>query len=112
MAVGKNVLLTHSLIATAALTQFRAVTGTGTIPAAGGRILGVAAVSGVVGERVPVEIEGTTIAEAGAAVAIDAALEVDASGRFIPKNTGVVVGRALSAAPGAGSQIEVLLISN
>lgn len=112
MAVGKNVLLTHSLIATAALTQYRAVTGAGAVPAAGGRVLGIAAVSGAIGDRVPVEIEGTSIAEAGAAVAVDAALEVDAQGRFITKSAGVAVARALSAASGAGSQIEVLLIAN
>lgn len=112
MAVGKNTLLVHSLIATAALTQFRAVTGAGAIPAAGARVLGVAATGAAIGERVPVDIEGTTIAESGAAVAVDAALEVDSVGRFITKTSGVAVARALSAASAAGQQMEVLLIAN
>ena len=112
MAIGKNTLIVHSLIATGALTQFRAVTGLGAIPAAGGRCLGVAATGGAIGERVPVDIEGTSIGEAGAAVAVDAALELDASGRFITKTAGVAVARALSAASAAGQQIEVLLIAN
>lgn len=112
MAGAKITLLAHSLIATAALTQFRAVTGTGAIPAAGARILGVAATGGAIGERVPVDIQGTSIAESGAAVAVDAALEVDSSGRFITKASGVAVARALTAATGAGQQMEVLLIAN
>lgn len=112
MAIAYTALLTHSLIATAALTQYRAVTGAGAVPAAGARALGIAAVSGAIGERVPVIIEGTAAAEAGAAVVVDAALEVDASGRFITKASGVAVARALTAATAAGQQIEVLLIAN
>lgn len=112
MAVGKNTLLVHSIIAAATITQYRAVTGAGAVPAAGGRILGVAAVGAASGERLPVDIEGTTIAESGAAVAVDAALEVDSLGRFITKSTGVAVARALSSASGAGQQMEVLLIAN
>lgn len=112
MAIAANSLLVHSVVATAALTQFRAVTGLGAVPAAAARCLGVANTSAAIGERCPVTVEGTVAAESGAVVAVDAALELDASGRFITKSAGVAVGRALSASTGAGQQIEVLLIAN
>jgi len=112
MAQGSNPLLTISVIATTALTQARAVTGVGALPAAAGRCLGVARTSGAIGDRVPVDVDGTSIAEAGAAIAVDAALELDATGRFITKASGVTVARALSAATAAGQMIEVLLIAN
>lgn len=112
MAIAATPLLAHSVIAAVALTQFRAVTGVGTVPAAGGRCLGITNTSAVIGERVSVTIEGTQVGISGAAVAVDAALELDAQGRFITKTSGVAVGRALSAATGADQQIEVLLIAN
>lgn len=112
MAQGSTPLLTLSVVATAALTQARAVTGLGAVPAAAARCLGVARTNGAIGDRVTVDVDGTTIAEAGAAVAVDAALELDSSGRFITKASGVTVGRALSAASASGQMIEVLLIAN
>lgn len=112
MAIAATPLLVHSVTAAVALTQFRAVTGVGTVPAAGARCLGIANASAAIGERVPVTIEGTQVGISGAAVAADAALELDAQGRFIPKAAGVAVGRALSAATAADQQIEVLLITN
>lgn len=112
MAIGSVPLLTIPVKATAVLTAGRAVTGLGAIPAAGGRTLGVARVNAAVGDVTPVDVDGTTAGEAGAAIAIDQALEVDAQGRFIPKASGVTVGRALSAATAAGQMVEVLLIAN
>lgn len=105
-------LLTLSVVATAALTQFRAVNALGAVPAAGGRCIGFADFSGDIGERVSVGALGTTVAEAGAAFAAGAALELDASGRVITKAAGVTVGHALTAAAALGSQVEVLLIPN
>lgn len=105
-------LLTLSVVATAALTQHRAVNALGAVPAAGGRSAGFADVSGAIGERVPYGALGTTIAEAGAAFAADVALEVDAAGRVVTKGSGVAVARALEAASGAGVKVEVLLIPN
>ncbi|MCX7219822.1 MAG: DUF2190 family protein [Burkholderiales bacterium] len=112
MALGATPLLTLSVIATTALTQARAVTGTGALPAAGARCLGIARTNGAIGERIPVDVDGTAVVEAGAAIAVDAALELDATGRVITKASGVTVGRALSAASAAGQMAEVLLIAN
>lgn len=75
--------------------------------------LGVARTAGVAGERVPVEVLGTAIVEAGAAVAAGAALKVDAAGKAIPWATsGAKVGIALQAAAADGDLIEILLIPN
>lgn len=112
MAAAGIKLLTLSVVATATLTQFRAVTAAGALPAAGARALGIADFNGAIGERVSVGAMGTVPAETGAAVAAGAALEVDASGRLITKNTGVAVAHALGASAGAGQVIEVLLIPN
>lgn len=112
MAAAAIKILTLSVVATAALTQHRAATGLGALPAAGARCLGFADVSAAIGERVSVATLGTAIAEAGAAFADDAALEVDVAGRVITKTTGVTVGRALGAAAAAGQMVEILLIPN
>lgn len=112
MAAAAYKILTLSVVATAALTQNRAVTGTGAVPAAAGRCLGFADVNAAIGDRVSVNALGTTVAEAGAAVAVEALVELDALGRVVTKAAGVAVGRALSAATAAGQQIEILLIPN
>ncbi len=112
MAASAIKLLTLSVIATAALTQFRAVTAAGALPAAAGRCAGFADVSGAIGDRVPYGAVGTAIAEAGAALAVGAALELDAAGRVITRTTGTTVGQALQAATASGQAIEILLIPN
>jgi hypothetical protein len=112
MAAAAIKILTVSVVAAAALAQNRAVTGAGALPAAGARILGFTDTTAAIGERVSVGAMGTTIVEAGAAFAVDAALEVDSLGRAITKSTGVTVGRALQAATAAGQLVEVLLIPN
>jgi len=112
MAASAIKILTGSVIAAVALSANRAVTGLGAIPAAGARSFGVTDFSGAVGDRVSVGVLGTVVAEAGAAFAADAALEVDALGRFITKNAGVTVARAVTAAGAAGSLAEILLIPN
>lgn len=101
-----------TVVATAALTQFRAVTALGAVPAAAGNALGVAQQNAAIGEAAPVVVLGTAVAEAGAAVAAGALLETDASGRFITRTAGQIVARALTAAGAAGDQIEIFLIPN
>lgn len=105
-------LLTLTKTATAALVANRFITHAGAVPAAGAAVIGVAKSSAAIGDRVPVDVVGTAIVEAGAAVAVGAALEVDNLGRGITKTSGVTVGRALQAAGAAGDLIEVLLIAN
>ncbi len=112
MAASCFKVLTLSVVAAAALVQHRAVTAAGALPAAGGRCLGVTDYPAAIGERVSVGALGTVIAEAGAAFAIDAALELDAAGRFITRTAGVTVARALGAATAVGQRVEVLLIPN
>lgn len=112
MAASSYPLLVHSLIATAALTQARAVSHAGAVPAAGARCLGFAKTGAAIGERVAVEVVGTTVAEAGAAIANGAALELDASGRVVTRSSGATVGSALGTAAAAGDKIEILLIPN
>ena len=112
MAAASFEVFVHSVVATAALTNARAVSAVGALPAAGARSLGIAKFDALVGNRVSVAVTGSTVAEAGAAVAIGAALELDALGRVITKAAGVTVGSALSAAAAAGDRIEIVLIVN
>ncbi|WP_282265941.1 capsid cement protein [Stenotrophomonas sp. PS02298] len=105
-------LLTLSLVATAAIVaeRFTAVAG---VPAtAAGNTLGVAKSSAAIGEVYPVEVVGTAIVTAGAAIAKGAAIEVGTAGKAITKASGVTVARALQAATADGDRIEVLLIPN
>ena len=65
------------------------------------------------GEKITVDVLGTAVVEAGAAVAANATVKSDASGRAITWATsGAKVGLALEAAGAAGQMIEVLLIPN
>jgi hypothetical protein len=112
MSVGAISLLQISVVATAALTQYRGVTVAGAVPGAAATAMGIAATGGAIGERVPVVVMGTAIAEAGAAIAAGAALEYDASGRVITRSAGVTIGRLApgSVAAAAGDLVEVMLI--
>ncbi len=112
MALASNPLLTLSAVATVAIAAGRAVTQSGAIAPAAGRSLGVSRTSAAIGDRFPVDVDGTSIGEAGAAVALEAELEVDAQGRYITKASGKTVARALSAATAAGQMMEILLIAN
>ena len=112
MAASSFPVMSHPVVATVALVVHRAVNGLGALPAAGARSLGVPRTSAAVGERVTLDVVGSTIVEAGAAVANDALLETDALGRYITRTTGVAVARALQAAAAAGDKIEALLIVN
>lgn len=103
-----------TVTAAAALTAHRFVSTTGGVPAAGANTLGAALSDAASGAKVPVATVGTAIAEAGAAIAAGAALEVDNLGRVITKNTGVTVGRMApgETAGAAGDKVEVILIAN
>ena len=112
MAAGSYEVFVHSVVATAVLTNARAVSALGALPAAAGRSLGIAKFDALVGGRVAVAVTGSTVAEAGAAIPIGSALELDALGRVIVRATGVTVGSALAAAAAAGDRIEIVLIVN
>lgn len=91
----------------------RFVTPAGAQAGADANTLGVARTGGVSGERVAVDVLGTAVVEAGAAVAAGATVKADSVGRAITWVTsGAKVALALQAAGAAGDKIEVLLIPN
>lgn len=113
MAATSTNSLVLSIVATAAIAQFRAVTHTtGAQAGAAVNSLGPAQQAGAIGDAVPVVALGTAIGEAGAAIAAGALLETDANGRYITRSAGAIVGRALTAATALGDQIEMLIIPN
>lgn len=102
-------LLTLSVVASAAITESRFVTAAGALCAANGSAAGVSQSAAAIGAMFPVVVLGTAIVESGAAIAKDALLESDATGRAVTAVNGPVLARALEAASGAGEMIEVLL---
>lgn len=115
MSSGNISLLTLTVAAAGALAASRFVTQAGAYPTAGGKAFGVTRTSAAAaGDLLPVDVIGTAIVEAGAAVALDADLMVDATGRVVPLTVGgkVPVARAMEAAAAAGALIEVLLVSS
>ena len=103
-------LLPLTIIATAALVAERFITFAGAVPAADAYVLGVVRQNAVSGDKVTVDVVGTVIVEAGAAITAGATLKVDASGRVITWATsGARVGLALQSAGASGQFIEILL---
>jgi len=106
-------LLTLAVTLTGAATACRFVTAAGAQAGADANTLGVTRTTGAIAEKVPVDILGTAVVEAGAAVAAGATVKSDSTGRAITWVTsGAKVGLALEAASAAGQFIEVLLIPN
>ncbi len=103
------ILGTMSVLAAAALTKHRFVTAAGAVPASGAFCPGVANANYDAGEQAGLDFAGIVVVESGAAVAADAAVQTDASGRAITLAAGVNQGRALDAATGAGEFIRVKL---
>ena len=104
----EKILLAVTIAAAAALTRFRFVDFTGNVASAGERPLGVATTYFDTGEQASVATHGEILVEAGAAVAVGAEVESDASGRAVTKTTGVAFGVARDAAAAAGDIIRVL----
>jgi len=71
---------------------------------------GVAMQAAVLNDFFRVATLGVCLVEAGAAVAENALLDADASGRAVTHAAGVILGRARSAATAAGQLIAVDLI--
>lgn len=105
-------LLCLSVAAAAAITAGRFVTATGAVATAAGNALGVARSDAAIGQQVPVDVIGTAIVTAGAAIVAGAAIEVGTEGKAVTASAGAVVARALEAAGADGDRIEVLLIAN
>ncbi len=97
----------------AATTANRFVTATGAVPAADANVLGVVRQTSLINTAVTVDVLGTAIVEAGAAITAGSTLKVDATGKAITWATsGAKVGLALQAASASGDLIEVLLVQN
>lgn len=103
------VLAAMSVLASTALTKHRFATTAGAVPASGAFCPGVANANYDIGEQAGLDTHGIIVVEAGAAVAADAAVQTDASGRAITLAAGVSLGRALDAAAAAGDFIRVKL---
>lgn len=113
MGMQSTAVLTLSLALTGNVAAHRLVTPGGAQAGADAVAIGAARHAGSAGERIPVDVKGTTTVEAGAAIAAGATLKSDAAGRVIPWATsGAKVGFALEAATAAGQFIEVLLLDN
>lgn len=107
-----HTLLSITKVATAAITANRFVSHAVGAPTGGGNVLGVSKSDAAIGALLAVDVVGTAVVTASAAIAAGAAIEVLADGRAVTRSTGVTVARALDAAAAAGDLIEVLLIPN
>ncbi len=106
-------LLALTVAAAGTIAANRFVTPAGAQAGADANTLGVARTAAVATDKIAVDVLGTAVVEAGAAVAAGATVKSDASGRAITWVTsGAKVGVALEAASGAGALIEVLLVPN
>jgi hypothetical protein len=104
-----HILGTLTVRAAVALTKHRFATTAGTVPAAGVYCPGVANENYDAGDDAGLDFSGVLVVESGAAIAADAAVQTDASGRAITLAAGVNLGRALDAATAAGEFIRVKL---
>lgn len=106
-------VLALTLAAAGTIAANRFITPAGAQAGADANTLGVCRQAAVAADKVTVDVLGTAVVEAGAAVSAGASLKSDASGRAITwASSGAKVGIALEAATGAGQMIEVLLIPN
>ncbi len=113
MSIQAITVLALPLLLTGTVTANRFVTPLGAQAGADANTYGVARSPGVPGERVTVNILGTSTVEAGAAITANATLKTDSLGRAITWATsGAKVAMALESASAAGQMIEVLLIPN
>ena len=111
MPSGNIAILTLTVKAGGALAAGRFGTRAGASPAAGAGAFGCPRTKAeAAGDLVPCDVQGTTVAEAGAAITADQTVQVDAQGRVVPFSTGAAVGRAMEAAGAAGAFIEILLV--
>jgi len=110
MPASKIPLLTLSVVAAAALTEGLATGHDGGLATAAGVMMGLTATDAEIGDRVAIDMLGTGIATAGAAIADGVNLQVGTNGKLITQTTGIIVGRSLQAATADGDKLEVLLL--
>lgn len=104
----EKILLATTVAASGALVAQRLVAFTGAQAIATDAAMGVANANYDNGEQAGVATHGELLVEAGAAIAVGAQVQPDASGRAITLAAGVAFGRARDAATAAGDFIRVL----
>lgn len=104
----QQVILVASAVALANLAARRFVGFDGDVCAAGAKALGVVEVDTDADNVAPANVMGIILVEAGAAIAAEAEVESDATGRAITKTTGAANGTALDAATAAGELIRIV----
>lgn len=109
MSAQKHPVLVLTRKAGATLTKYQAITAAGAVVAAGAAAFGFVTTDASTGDDIAVDVLGTTIATAGAAVSDGALLEVGSAGKLITKTTGVAVARALQGAA-SNEPFEVLIL--
>ncbi len=106
-------LLTLTIAASGAIAASRFVTPAGAQAGADANTLGVSRNAAADAEKFSIDVLGTAVVEAGAAIAVGATLKSDANGKAITwAVSGAKVAIALEAAGGAGEFIEAMLIPN
>lgn len=112
MAKQSTPLLSLTIKAGTTLINNRFVTATGANPSLNGNALGVVRQDAAVGDRVTVDVMGTTIVECGNNVYVGSAVSTMADGRvYSSYGVGKTVGIALSNA-NSGELTEILLVPN
>ena len=104
----EKILMATTVLATSALARFRFANFAGATANATDAALGVPNANYDIGEQAGVATHGEILVEAGAAVAVGAQVQSDATGRAITLAAGVAAGRARDAAAAAGDLIRVL----
>lgn len=104
-------LLTLTVTAIGAVAACRFVGFDGAqVDAAGVKAMGVSTFPAINGDDLSLDVIGTTVVEAGGAVAVGDDLSADAEGRAVTAEEGVVLAQALDSSLAAGEFIEVLLV--
>jgi Uncharacterized conserved protein (DUF2190) len=112
LSQGENNLFGINITATANLLSNRFVSQSGGIPAAGANTLGVVKYPVNSGTLAVVNVLGTSLVEAGGAIAQYATIGTDSVGRAVTWTTGAKVGLCLAATAASGDITEILLIPN
>lgn len=100
-----DMIITAKLAGTVVAKTFvQGPTDAATASAAAGNSIGVAEIGGVSGDYISVVNQGVAIVTAGAAIAANALVEVNASGQAVTKAAGVAVGRLFGGAVAAAGQ--------
>lgn len=105
-------ILALSIVAATAITAQQFVTAGGAVASAAGNALGVARSDAASGALVPVDVLGTAVATAGAAITAGAHVEIGTAGKVVTLASGKAVGVALEAAGADGDPVEIFLIPN